>query len=157
MKNRLSNTLRYSYTAPARTEELRVIREAVEREALCFGFDPETAYRVALAVDEACANIVEHAFRCVADESFSVEIMTEANRFVIKLFDSGKPFQPASLPELDLKKRAVEHQQGGLGLHIINLVMDIVDYVNTSERPNCLRLVKFLNGSSGKELKRDTL
>ena len=148
MKNASSHNLRYSRTAPARTEELRVIREAVEREAIRFGFDPETAYRVALAVDEACANIIEHALQYAADENFSVEIMTEANQFVIKLFDSGEPFQPGALPELDLKRGAEEHRDGGLGLHIINLVMDIVDYVNTSERANCLRLVKYLNGSS---------
>ena len=146
-KNPANTTLRYSHTVPARTEELRVVREAVEREAIRFGFDPETAFRIALAVDEACANIIEHAYRDRMDSNFSVEIATDSNQFVITLYDSGTQFQPGRLPRLDIRQRARDHRQGGLGLHIINIVMDAVDYGTTSNSRNCLRLVKYLNGT----------
>ena len=148
MKNRSDHTLRYKHTAPARTEELREVRDAVEREAIRFGFDSETAFRVALAVDEACANIIEHAYKGIADSQFSVEITTHSNQFVVTLYDSGKGYRPDRLPRLDIFQRAREHRHGGLGLHIINIVMDAVDYGVAPDRSNCLRLVKYLNGAS---------
>lgn len=146
MPHASDRTIRYSRTAPARTEELRRIRSEVERQALDFGFDSDTAFRVALAVDEACANIIEHAYRGKPIGDFSIEIGTQADMFVITLTDSGENFQPGTLPRLDIRKRVREHRDGGLGLHIINLVMDIIDYGRTPERSNCLRMVKYLNG-----------
>ncbi len=146
MNNGPGHILRYSHTVPARTEELREVREAVEREAIRFGFDAETAFRIALAVDEACANIIEHAYRDAKESAFSVEIITDSDRFEVTLYDSGKHFQPGRLPRLDILQRARDHRQGGLGLHIINIVMDAVDYGITANRRNCLRLVKYLNG-----------
>ncbi len=139
--------LRYSRTTPARTEELHGIREAVEREAQEFGFDPDTAFRLALAVDEACANIIEHAYRDRPGSNFSVEIRTQGDMFVVTLTDSGTGFQPRPLPRLDVRKHIREHHNGGLGLHIINLVMDAIDYDQTPERMNCLRLIKYLNST----------
>lgn len=148
MQQGSKHILRYSQTAPARTEELRHIREAVEREALNFGFDSETAFRLSLAVDEACANIIEHAYHDRSGGNFSIEIITQANMFVVTLTDSGKGFQPGPLPRLDVRKHVRAHHNGGLGLHIINLVMDAIDYAQTGEHTNMLRMVKYLNGSA---------
>lgn len=147
MQKRSNHTLRYSRTTPASTEELHGIREVVEREAQDFGFDSETAFRLALAVDEACANIIEHAYRDMPGGDFSVEIFTQGDMFVVALTDSGTGFRPDPLPHLDVRKHIREHHNGGLGLHIINLVMDDVDYGQTPDRMNCLRLIKYRNSS----------
>lgn len=148
MQQGSNHILRYSHTSPARTEELRHIREAVEREALNFGFDSETAFRLSLAVDEACANIIEHAYHDRPGGKFSIEILTQANMFVVTVTDSGKSFQPNPLPRLDVRKHVRTRKSGGLGLHIINLVMDAIDYAETAEHQNRLRMVKYLNGSA---------
>ena len=53
--------VRFKEGVPTRTEELHRIRMIVEDQAVGFGFDRETAFRMALAVDEACTNIIKHS------------------------------------------------------------------------------------------------
>lgn len=134
-------------TAESRTDELRRIREVVEQEAVRFGFDAETAFRLALAVDEACANVIRHAYRNAPGHQFSIEIGSEGDRFVVSVTDSGVGFTPTEVPSPDLARLVERRRGGGLGLHIIHLVMDDIDYAVRSGA-NRLRLVKYLRRGS---------
>ncbi|MBS1910725.1 MAG: ATP-binding protein [Bacteroidetes bacterium] len=128
----------------SRTEELHRIRTVVEDEAVRFGFDRETAFRMALAVDEACTNIIKHSYSGNPRKKFEMEIGTGNDRFVVVLTDYGRSFNPNSLPKLDMKRYFELCMRGGLGVHIIKLVMDDVAYHITEAHANELRLVKYL-------------
>ncbi len=130
-------------TVPADTSALRELRETVEQEALRFGFPGEIAATIALAVDEACANIIEHAYG-EAKRRFLVEIGSVGEGFVVRLIDSGRPFTGPLPTKLDIHEKARKGRTGGLGLHIISKVMDDVDYSTMRGRKNVLRLVKYL-------------
>jgi serine/threonine-protein kinase RsbW len=146
-----SNTdyvLRYRQEVPSRTEELANVRDRVEGEAIRFGFDMDTAFRLALAVDEACTNIIKHSYEGNPAKTFGVEIATLGNRFIIVLTDKGKQFDPCSLPKIDMKRYFEKMRRGGLGVHIMHLVMDDVAYDVTSSDSNQLRMVKYLNGEA---------
>ncbi len=147
MRDDAKYTMRYKQVLPSRTDELFRIRNVVEREALAFGFDEETAYRLALAVDEACTNIIKHAYMGNAAHSFELEIDTSGDQFVVLLTDWGKHFQPGQRPQLNMRQYFEQMRSGGLGLHIIQLVMDQVDYDIPSGEANRLRMVKFLNSA----------
>jgi len=136
---------RFRQIVPTRTEELHNIRQVVENEALQFGFDPQTAFHLALAVDEACTNIIKHSYEGNPAETFDVEIATYADRFMVILTDRGKAFNPKNAQKLDMKRYFEQMRRGGLGVHIIHLVMDDVDYATTSSQVNQLRMVKHLN------------
>jgi serine/threonine-protein kinase RsbW len=129
---------------PSRTEELHRVREIVEREATAFGFDVETAFRLALAVDEACTNIIKHAYEGNPSRAFDLEIATAGNQFRIVLTDEGKGFSPTKLPRLDMKRYFERMCRGGLGVHIIKLVMDDVDYDVRANKYNRLSMTKWL-------------
>ncbi len=137
-------TVRFRDGVASRTEELHRIRSVVEEEAIRFGFDRETAFRMALAVDEACTNIIKHSYHGSTGQTFEMEIGTDRDRFVVVLTDHGRNFDPNSLPKLDMKRYFELCMRGGLGLHIIKLVMDDVVYRVTANRSNQLRLVKYL-------------
>lgn len=108
-----------------------------------FGFDSETAFRLALAVDEACTNIIKHAYEGSPSHSFDLEIATADNQFRIVLTDEGKGFAQSKLPRLDMKHYFERMCRGGLGVHIIKLVMDDVDYDVASDKCNRLRMTKY--------------
>ncbi len=144
MQTNANYTLRFKEEVPSRTEELNRIREIVESEALGFGFDADTSSRLALATDEACANIIKHAYGGNPDETFNVEIATEGNRFLIILTDSGRGYDPGEHPPVDMSFYLRQMKRGGLGLHIIKLVMDDVAYDIAGNHANRLRMVKYL-------------
>jgi serine/threonine-protein kinase RsbW len=149
MQTNANYILRVRQVVPTRTEELERIRQLVEDEARGFGFDQETSYRLALATDEACANIIQHAYEGNPTENFVLEIATEGNRFVIVLTDEGKGFDPRRQPAVDMSFYLKQMKRGGLGLHIIKLVMDDVAYDVAGNCANRLRMVKYLPTGTG--------
>jgi len=99
---------------------------------------------MALAVDEACTNIIKHSYAGNPAQMFDLEIATLDDRFIVVLTDSGKSFDPNNLPKLDMKRYFEQCARGGLGVHIIRLVMDDVAYDVTTNHANQLRMVKYL-------------
>jgi serine/threonine-protein kinase RsbW len=140
--------IQYTQTAAARTEELQAIRSSVEKEALQFGFSEETAFRIALAVDEACSNIIKHAFNGVEGGSFGIEISTTDDTFCITLLDEGIEYNPETPEDLDVADQARARCRGGLGLYLIAEIMDDMEYERRDDSCNCLRLVKRLTSAS---------
>lgn len=140
--------VRVRQRVPSRTEELHHVRQVVEHEAMAFGFDQETAFRLALAVDEACTNIIKHAYEGSPSHAFDLEISTADNQFRIVLTDEGKGFSPSRLPRLDMKRYFERMCRGGLGVHIIKLVMDDVDYDVAANKYNRLSMTKYRHAAN---------
>lgn len=136
-------SLRFREEVPSTTGELHRLRGVVEREAVRVGFDPETAFRMSLAVDEACSNIIRHSYRNNPAEQFTVEITVDDDHFIIHLIDHGTTYDPSNAGHFDRDAYLNAMRPGGLGLHIIRMVMDDVSYETIGER-NHLRLVKRL-------------
>jgi len=103
---------------------LSSVRNLVRQFAIEARVPPDQVDLIVLGVDEACANIIRHAYR---DEArligLSCERIENALRF--RLRDYGdKGSEPARW-----SGRALESiQPGGLGLHLIRTAFDRVDY-----------------------------
>ncbi len=97
--------------------------------------DHTTIYNTQLAVQEACTNIVRHAYAENAAGRISVclTLLRMPPRLRVELSDTGRPFDPCAveLPDLD------EVQIGGYGLFLIQSLMDEVSY---DFQPGCNRL-----------------
>src|ERR1051325_8698319 len=102
MQSNANHTARIHESFRSQTGELHRIRELVESEAIRFGFDHETAFRLALAVDEACTNIIKHSYEGNPSRTFDLEIIANGDQFQIVLTDQGKRFTPGRLPDLDM-------------------------------------------------------
>lgn len=135
---------------PARFESLSAIDHFVADAARRAGFDRCTVYQVQLAVDEACSNIIEHAYHGAADKVIECSLDIAAGQLTITLHDYGEPFNPQSVPEPNVEASLEDRTGGGLGLYFIRHIMDDLQFEFDPERGNTLTMVK-RRGSGGRE------
>jgi serine/threonine-protein kinase RsbW len=82
-------------------------------------------YNIELAVHEACANIVEHAYAGLPGRIEVAFILVEMPRqLVVELKDNGRSFDLSSVSEPDLD----QPHTGGYGLFLVHQLMDLVEY-----------------------------
>ena len=89
--------------------------------------EPEiTSYNLQLVAQEACANIVGHAYNNQPDGRIHITVTVESTppRVLIDLDDTGEPFEPESIPEPDLDDAQVH----GYGLFLMRHLLDEVTY-----------------------------
>ncbi len=120
---------------------LPLIGQFVSRAAEAAGFDERNRYAVQLAVDEACTNIIEHAYGGEGDYLIECTCQTQNGDLVITLRDWGQPFDPAAVQPPDLEADLQECRIGGLGLYFIHQFMDEVHF-DFTPAGNVLTIVK---------------
>lgn len=129
----------------ARSEKLPEIRRAVRETAVLQGCDPKILDGIVLAVNEACMNIIQHAYRAEDVGDIILEIAQEHNELIIRLTDSAGPIDSATCRSRDLD----DIRPGGLGTHFMRAVMDEVQYLRPSSgQGNILQMKKKLPQSA---------
>ena len=83
---------------PSRTEFLAAIRDATRRMAAVAGFDDAQADQLALAVDEASTNVIEHAYRGAPGRTIEVRFQDGDGVLRVEVVDDGEPVDPRSVP-----------------------------------------------------------
>ncbi len=129
------------------SSELKEIRDFVFSHALNFGFGEKVSNDIALAVDEACTNLIRYAFLNKSGYKYCVKIETQPNQFIINITDNAKPFNPIDVKSPDMDKYMKEYRKGGLGIHLIKLIMDEILYTpsGSNGEKNLLTLKKFIH------------
>ena len=90
---------------------------------------PEQAINgLEVALDEILTNCVNYGFRDCNRHEILVGLSVERGRLVITVSDDGAPFDPLSLPEPDLSVALEARQVGGLGMHFVRSLLDVVRY-----------------------------
>lgn len=141
-KNKISQ-VPLSIVVSSRTENLLVIRDFVSRAAQSVGFGDDEINNISLAVDEACSNIIKHAYNNAADKEIQITISAEGPEFQIKVIDQGKHFDPDHIPVPDMKEYFTRYKRGGLGMFLMKKLMDKVEYDILPDQ-NVVRLTKYL-------------
>jgi serine/threonine-protein kinase RsbW len=109
---------------PGRFESLEKISEFVKKIARNAGLGEKAVYGVELAVDEACSNIIEHAYQGEDVGDIECTCETTTSGIKITICDYGRPFDPSKVPKPDLTSPIEERKRGGLGLFYIDEMMD---------------------------------
>lgn len=120
---------------------LAVIAGLVRDAATQVGFDPATCYQIETAVDEACSNIIEHAYGGESGNTFEITILPEENRLTVVLRDEGIPFLPPSNIKPNLKKALKDRSNHGLGLYFMQQWMDEIHF-ERRDNWNVLTMIK---------------
>jgi serine/threonine-protein kinase RsbW len=131
----------------SRTENLAEIREFVNSAAVDAGFSKEAIDNIILAVDEACTNIIKHAYKYLPDGKIILNLKTDKKTFTIDIIDYGKSFEPGLVPNPDLQKYFNEKRVGGLGMYLMKSLMDEVKYISVPGKYNQVSLTKNLNSN----------
>lgn len=129
----------------SRTENLERVRSFVKKAAENAGFDSEDVNKIILAVDEACTNIIKHAYKFSPAGKIEVSVKTEKNKFFVFITDYGESFEPEKIPPPNIEELVKKKKVGGLGIFLMKQLMDVVDY-NISPKENKLKLIKYLPG-----------
>ncbi len=135
---------KYHVTIDSKTDRLSYVREFISNAARTFGFDEESVSKIALAVDEACTNIIKHSYEFASNRQIDINIVTNKTSFEIIITHDGKLFDPNRVQEPDMKDYINHPRRGGLGIHLMRLLMDGVEYRILPNKKSEVRLVKYL-------------
>jgi serine/threonine-protein kinase RsbW len=127
---------------PGKFENLVKISDFVRQAATEAGLDSFAVYQVETAVDEACSNIIEHAYGMEGLGDIECTCQVKPDELTVILRDWGKPFNPAKIRPPNVNAPLKKRQAHGLGLHFIRQWMDEVHFDFTGETGNVLTMVK---------------
>jgi anti-sigma regulatory factor (Ser/Thr protein kinase) len=121
--------LQMKFAMPSDPRYLPVVRGAIGPLAAAIGWDESECRAITLALDEALANVIRHAYHNCADGMIELECRESAGGLEITLLDKGDAPDKAKICAREIGC----DQPGGLGTHIITKVMDTVSYEASPE------------------------
>ncbi len=127
-------------TVASDPKHMKLVRALVCAAAEAVGFDKNDVNHLCLAVDEACTNVIRHAYLGDHTKRIEVRLGLHADRLDVALLDWGRKVDPASIKPRDL----ADVRPGGLGVHFIREIMDEVVYDPSGECTE-LRMTKRLS------------
>ncbi len=129
----------------SRLDQVFMVGAAVRGICSQLGLDNVSIYQMELAVVEAVNNAIKHAYGAVAGHPVEVVISVNEERLQFEICDDGETIHFLhKRTGLDFDPRNKTNlPEGGMGLHIMEQVMDDVNYFVRDGR-NCLVLCKRL-------------
>lgn len=131
---------------PALIEHLPDFIEPVLALAKASQVDEEMRKDLGLALEEALVNICSYAYP-VNPGFIDLVCRIADSRLLILIQDEGVPFSVTSSEHPDISSGITERKIGGLGIHLINSLMDDVRYKRQGNR-NLLELTLFIHPQS---------
>ena len=109
----------------ARADQLREIRGVTEKAVQGIAACEQDSDAIVLAINEACMNIIQHAYGENSNGEILLEIFLADDGMLFRITDDA-----ATVGENSIKRRSLEEvRPGGLGVNIIHEVMDKVEYL----------------------------
>ncbi|OGP86688.1 MAG: hypothetical protein A2Y95_00735 [Deltaproteobacteria bacterium RBG_13_65_10] len=132
-------TGRVSIRIPSDPKHLYLMRRLVQEVSLAHGFPEEEIRRIVLALDEACTNVIRHAYGGDPGGEIVIEAGPCEDGLRFAVIDRG-----AKAGEGAIEPRPLDDlRPGGLGTHLIRAVMDQVTYDTSSGPGTCLVMIKW--------------
>ena len=124
---------------PARASRLRLLRCVLRDVAEQTGLPEEERGNLVLAINEACMNVIQHAYANDPEGEIRLDILRAAHALIFLLQDDApcvdkKRVQPRDLADI---------RPGGLGVHFIHKIMDEVRFLECAGQGNSLQMVKY--------------
>jgi serine/threonine-protein kinase RsbW len=130
---------------------LTYIRNLVGDLARKVGFPEEDVAKVEMSVDEACSNVVKHAYATQKKwlwqhrhPEIRLDMQIKDSQIIIEIHDHGQTFDFAAYRPDAIPDRLRDMKTGGYGISIMRQFMDEVTYSSNDTTGNTLRLVKYL-------------
>jgi anti-sigma regulatory factor (Ser/Thr protein kinase) len=130
----------------ANPEYLGVARKAVRQVTRVIGMAEDKSEPVILAVVEALTNVIRHSYGGPCEKPIIVKVSKiegcDKNKAALEITirDFGRQVKPEKIKGRDLN----DIRPGGLGVHIIQSVMDEIEFSHADECGMLLRMVKYL-------------
>ena len=138
---------KFELTVESKLENLPRISEFIAQTMRQLNIqNSKDIYAVQLSVDEACTNVIQHAYSNKSGGRIVIRCMLSStgNQFVVHIIDWGKSFDPTTVPKPDTQSNLNERREGGLGLFLMRKSMDSIKYTS-NQNVNKLVMVKYLD------------
>ena len=136
-----------SVCLPKEAETVSLIRSVVKHALETFGVASDCVDDIALALSEACNNVVDHA---EPDDEYEVRLQVDEDHCSISVRNTGEGFDAAGLIDVMPNPRSPR----GRGVAIMHAVMDQVAFLSEPEAGTIVHLTKVLDVDSGGPLAR---
>jgi anti-sigma regulatory factor (Ser/Thr protein kinase) len=125
-------------TIPSHPQYLSVLRAVTAQMCMLSGMSESAVEEVKLAVDEACANVMKHAYRGNTGRKIMIQFRIIPDSFEVIIEDNGIKARPERIEGRDLD----EVRPGGLGVHLIRRAFDTFTFDKRKKRGNRLKLIR---------------
>jgi serine/threonine-protein kinase RsbW len=127
-------------TIPSHPKFLSVTRAVTGRIGQLYEFAEETIEEIKLAVDEACANVIKHAYKGDTSKKIILKYLVTRDAFTVIIEDSGITARTGLI-----KGRSLDDvRPGGLGVHFIKKVFDTFEFDKKKGKGNRLTLIRHM-------------
>lgn len=129
-------------TVSSALQDLPLVINFVRQCCRAAGLNEDSCFACELAADEACSNIMEHAYAGRSDGVIHVACWLADQSFMLRFHDYGRSFDPARVQKPVLEGDLVSRPIGKLGMHIMRSLMDDVRYEFDAVQGNILLMRK---------------
>lgn len=134
---------RYRLRVPGEERHLAELRDFIQEVGEKLQIPSRTLQNTKLAVDEACTNIVKHGYKSKTGD-IEIQVTGNGREFSIGIHDQGQSFDLRNVKSPDLKRYVESRRRGGLGVFLMNQLMDEVHY-RAAPEGNVLMMSKRLD------------
>ena len=133
---------------PSRLGYEKVAMHTAASVAQLMGFSDERVDDLKTAVAEACINAIEHGNKLDDSLSVGVILSMDANSLEVKVTDTGEgPQGMTETPDID-KKMLGEEDARGMGMFLIQALVDEAEWVSSPPAGSYARMVIHLHRSN---------
>jgi serine/threonine-protein kinase RsbW len=139
---------KFELTVESKLENLQKISEFIDKTMRHYNIvNLKDIHAVKLSVDEACTNIIEHAYLNKEGTIIIRCMLSNEGKFVVNILDWGEPFDPTATVDPNTEIGLNDRKEGGLGIFFMKKFMDEIKYVR-SDNMNLLTVAKHIKNEN---------
>ncbi|EFC91817.1 putative anti-sigma regulatory factor, serine/threonine protein kinase [Dethiosulfovibrio peptidovorans DSM 11002] len=135
-------SLRSSVSLPTDLTYLEPLEGFVRGLCRVAGCDQRDTSMVALAIEEAVSNVIQHGYDQGETDVFDVSFDVGAAGIVVEVHDKGLPFDPESFFFKEPLSGGAAPERG-IGIKLMKGAMDRVEFVNLGKGGKLVRMTKY--------------
>ncbi|PTX15121.1 serine/threonine-protein kinase RsbW [Pontibacter mucosus] len=130
----MSNSIRVNCTK----KNLKLIRDFVTEYLRTLALSDILMNQIVLAVDEICANLIIHANHEDPSKYLTLKVHTVKDQVKFEISDQGRAFEQSNYREPNIQEHIRMGKKGGVGIALVNRIMDKVEFITDGTQNTCL-------------------
>jgi serine/threonine-protein kinase RsbW len=125
-------------TVSCTKKNLKQIRDFVTGYLAGYKLSDILMNQIVLAVDEICANLIIHANQEDPSKFISLAISEKSGMLKFAITDNGVAFRRSEYKEPNIEEHIRVGKKGGVGIALVNRIMDRVEFESDAKQNTCL-------------------
>ncbi|MEE9420566.1 MAG: ATP-binding protein [Desulfatiglandaceae bacterium] len=114
--------------------EIEGLFQALDQYGKTYHFSSKLLFDLHLVLDELLTNVIKYGYDDKGDHRIVVCLSSNPEEVVLRVEDDGRPFNPVTREAPDTSQALEQKPIGGLGIHLVKTLMDIVEYARENDK-----------------------